>query len=148
VAGFLATALIVVLGEIVPQAVFARYAMKLVHRFVWIAKLFIFLLYPITLPMARTLDKFLGQQMPTVYTKKELIKIIEEHEDSKQSDIDEDEERIIKGALSFSDKKVGDIMTPRTEVFDLQADEKCTKAGDRADNRLRTFPDPRLRREP
>lgn len=55
--------------------------------------------------------------MRTIYSKKELMKIVEEHEDSKHSELDADEERIIKGALSFSDKRVGQIMTPYTDVF-------------------------------
>jgi metal transporter CNNM len=40
-----------------------------------------------------------------------------------ESDLDEDEERIIKGALSFSEKKVEQIMTPRTEVYALPEDK-------------------------
>ncbi len=47
------------------------------------------------------------------------MKIIEEHEDSGRSGIDDDEERIIKGALSYSDKTAHDIMTPRTVVYAL-----------------------------
>ncbi|MCD5384631.1 MAG: CBS domain-containing protein, partial [Candidatus Pacebacteria bacterium] len=55
-------------------------------------------------------------ELPTIYSKKELVKIIEEHEDANMSDVDEDEERIIKGALTFSDKKVEAVMTPRNVV--------------------------------
>ncbi len=127
VAGFIATALIVIFGEIIPQAAFSRYALDLGKRFVPLVNFFVFIFYPISYPIALVLDKILGEEMPTVYSKKELVKIIEDHEDLKESDIDEDEERIIKGALSFSNKTVKDIMTPRTEVIAFPANLKFNK---------------------
>lgn len=126
VAGFLATALIVIFGEIVPQAVFARHALLLGGKFSWLVKIFVFVLFPICWPMAWILDKILGEEIPTIYSKKELVQLIEDHEDSKKSDIDADEERIIKGALSFSQKKAEDIMTPRTAIFAIKSKEKLT----------------------
>ena len=123
-AGVLATFLIVVFGEILPQAFFSRYALNFSSKFTWMVNIFIWVLFPICWPLAKILDKALGEEIYTVYSKRELIKIIEEHEDSADSDIDEDEERIIKGALSFSDKKVGDILTPRTAMFVLSSDRK------------------------
>ena len=120
VAAVMATSLIVIFGEIMPQAVFSRYALTLGAKFAWLVKIFIFVFYPFSWPIARLLDKILGNEMPTIYSKPEIAKLIEEHENLKESDIDADEERIIKGALSYSDKIVQDIMTPRTEVFLLR----------------------------
>lgn len=111
-----ATSLIVIFGEILPQATFNQNGIALGARFVWVVRIFIFVLYPIAKPISWALDKVLGSELPTVYSKQELMKIIEEHEDAHDSEVDEDEERIIKGALTFSDKKVEDIMTPRTVV--------------------------------
>ena len=124
IAGLIATSLIVVFGEIIPQAAFSRYALVLGSKMSWLVRTFIFIFYPITWPMAKMLDIVLGEEMPTVYSKHELIKLIEDHEDLKESDIDEEEERILKGALSFSDKCVKDIMTPRTEMFALEYNAK------------------------
>lgn len=121
IAGMVATALIVVFGEIIPQATFARYALRVGASTAWIVKIFIFLFLPICWPIAWTLDKLLGEEMPTVYSKKELMKIVEEHEAYKESDLDADEERIIKGALSYSNKTAEEIMTPRTVVYALEA---------------------------
>lgn len=120
IAGLAATGLIVVFGEIIPQATFARYALQVGAKTSWIVKVFIFILLPICWPLAWILDKVLGEEMPTVYSKKELMKIVKEHEDSKESDVDADEERIIRGALSYSDKNVMQIMTPRTVVYTLE----------------------------
>ncbi|NQV00069.1 MAG: DUF21 domain-containing protein [Parcubacteria group bacterium] len=116
-AGLIATGLIVIFGEIIPQATFARYALSIGAKTAWLVKIFIFILLPICWPLAWMLDKTLGEEMPSVYSKKELMKIVEEHEDLKESAVDADEERIIKGALSYSDKNVEDVMTPRTVVY-------------------------------
>ena len=113
---FMSTVLIVIFGEIIPQAIFSRFALKFGARSAWVVRIFIFVLYPVAYPISWVLTKFLGDELPTIYSKQELMKIVEEHEDSSGSDLDEDEERIIKGALTFSDKKVEDIMTPRTVV--------------------------------
>lgn len=119
-AGFLATGLIVIFGEIIPQATFSRYALKIGAKTTGIVKFFIVLLFPICWPIAFFLDKILGDEMATIYSKKELIKIIKEHGGSEHSEVDADEERIIEGALSFSDKNVEQIITPRTMVFALE----------------------------
>jgi metal transporter CNNM len=116
-AGIVATALIVVFGEIIPQSLFSRYALSFGAKTAWIVRILIIILWPICFPIAYILDKVLGDEMPTVYSKRELMKIVEEHEDSTNSDVDADEERIIIGALSFSSKTVKDIMTPRTIVY-------------------------------
>ncbi len=123
VAGLIATSLIVVFGEIIPQAIFSRHALKLGAKLTWLVRAFTFIFYPISWPIAWALDKGLGEEMSTIYSKRELIKIIEDHEDSSQSDIDVDEESIVKGALSYSSKTVDDILTPRTEVFALSFDQ-------------------------
>lgn len=121
-AGIIATALIVVFGEIVPQAVFSRHAIDFVSRLSWLVRVFIFLLYPFSRPIAWVLDKILGEEIPMRYSKREIMKIVEDHHKLENSDINIDEKNIIKGALSYSSKTVYDILTPRTEVFALPCD--------------------------
>ena len=127
IAGLIATALIVVFGEIIPQASFSRYALTVGSKLSWLVKFFIAIFYIVCKPMSLILNKALGEEIPTIYSKHELIKIVEEHEDSKISDIDADEEKIIRGALSFSNKTVSDIMTPRTQIFSFSHNQKITK---------------------
>lgn len=122
-AGLLATSLIVVFGEIIPQATFSRYALALGAKFSDLVKFFVIIFYPICWPLAKMLDIVLGEEIPTIYSRHELIKLIEDHEDLKESDIDATEERIIKGALSFSSKTVEQVMTPRTTMFALRHDK-------------------------
>jgi len=127
IAGLVATGLIVIFGEIIPQAIFSRFALQFGAKFVWLVKLFFLLLFPVVLPIAWVLDKALGEEIPAIYSKRELIKIIEEHEDSPDSDLKEDEERIIKGALTFSYKKVREVMTPRIATVSIEASQVLDK---------------------
>ncbi len=127
VAGLVATALIVIFGEIIPQAVFSRFALKLGAKAAPLVRLLIFIFYPVSAPIAWILDKVLGEELPTIYSKQELIKLIEEHEDSGDGVIDEDEERILKGALTFSDKKVKDVMTPETVIESYSINQRVDK---------------------
>ena len=120
VAWITATALIVILGEIVPQSIFSRFALALSARSAWLVRLFMFALYPICWPLAFVLDKTLGHELPTIYSKPELVKIIEEHAASHLSDLDASEKRILKGALTFSARRVSDVMTPLERVFTLE----------------------------
>jgi len=119
-AGIMATALIVIFGEIIPQAVISRYAIWFGAKTIWFTRLVIILAYPIAYPIAKILDYFLGSELPTTYSHKELMDIISEHEDSEHSAIDADEERIMHGALQFSRLRVREVMTPaeRVVLFD------------------------------
>ena len=119
IAGLISTGLIVIFGEIIPQAIFSRFALKYGSKLVWIIQGFSFLLYPICKPIAWSLDKILGKELPTIWDKSELKEIIKDHEDMKESEIDEDEERIVLGALTYSDKIASDIMTPASVVLQL-----------------------------
>lgn len=115
-ASFISTALIVIIGEILPQAIFARYAFKLASKTIPLAEFFIFLFYPVAKPLSMFLDKLLGEKTPTIYTKKELEKFIEYQGGLQESAIDSDEKKIMKGALSYSDKTAKEIMTPRPAI--------------------------------
>lgn len=144
VAGLTATALIVLFGEIIPQAVISRYALWFGARTLWFTKLVIFIAYPIAKPIASALDYFLGSELPTTYSNRELMDIISEHEDSEHSTIDEDEERIVHGALQFSHKRVWEVMTPAQEVIMYDENQKLhgdfyTEISDHGYSRLPVF---------
>lgn len=126
VAGFLATGLIFMFGEIIPQAVISRHALAFGAKTAWIVRILIILFYPVAAPIAWSLDKLLGEEMPSVYSRHELMKVIEEHEGSHHSDIDKDEERIVKGALTYSDKTAADVMTPRSVSMMLDEHQRLT----------------------
>jgi len=127
-AGIMATTLIVLFGEIIPQAVISRYAMWFGAKTLWFTKFVVFIAYPIARPIAMVLDYFLGNELPTTYSNKELMDIISEHEDSEHSSIDEDEERIMHGALQFSHMRVREVMTPEAEVVMYDKNQRLSPA--------------------
>lgn len=127
VAGVVATALIFVFGEIIPQASVARHALWFGSRFAPIMKVLIFVMLPITYPIAYTLDKLLGKEMPTLYSKLDLMQIVSELEESEHSDLDADEERIVHGALQFSHTSVREIMTPAEQVTTYEKNQRLNQ---------------------
>ena len=124
VAGTIATVTIFIFGEILPQAVFPRYALHLGAKFYWFVRIMLVLFYPIAAPISWILNRFLGTEPPVLWSKQELQEIIKFHEDEGDGIIDEDEERIILGALTFSEIPVSDIMIPRQNVFTLNEKAK------------------------
>lgn len=121
ITGLIATALIFIFGEILPQAIFPRYALLIGAKLSWLVWILIVLFYPVSAPIAWLLDKMLGKEPPVLWSKEELGEIIKYHEDLGDGIIDEDEERIILGALTFSEMKVADIMIPQKDVFSLDS---------------------------
>lgn len=123
VAVLLTTLFVVTFGEILPMAYLRRYGLEVTARLAPILKQLIFVLSPIAKPLGGMLDNWLGEEGPSVYSKEELYKILEEHEISKDSDIEEDEVQIVRHALSFGDKQVRMVMTPRSVVNTVSASD-------------------------
>lgn len=119
VATIISTLMITILGEIFPQAIFSRFALTIGSRVTWLVRVFIFVLYPIAAPISFILNKALGEELPTLYSKNELRAIISEHSKSSQSDTKEHEFGIAAGAFTFGDKMVKDVMVPRSAVISV-----------------------------
>lgn len=118
-AGLLATALITLFAEILPQSVFSRFGLVLGAKVSGVIRVIFWILFPVTAPIAWVLDKSLGEELPKIYSRRELIEILEEHGKSQSSDITRDEEKIASGALSFGSKLVEEVMTPRSVVVSV-----------------------------
>lgn len=128
VAVIISTALIVLLGEITPQAVFSKYALKIGAKSALLVWLCLWVLIPITWPLAKVLDRILGGELPTIYSKKEIRLLLEEHRKSKRSAIDEEEFEILEGGLEFSDMRVREVMTPRINTYSLNEKDLLSKS--------------------
>jgi len=120
------TFFITIFGEILPQAYCSKHPLKVASNLTFLVKIFTFVLYPITYPISKALDRMLGRELNTPFSKKELSAIISEHELNIESKIDRDEKEIIIGALEFSDKEVSDVMTPKKVVYMLEENELIT----------------------
>lgn len=127
VAGFIATSLIFLFGEILPQAAFSRHAIWVGSRFAPLMRIVMFIMLPVTFPIAFILNKLLGEEMPSLYSRRELMQIVSDLEASEHSDLDQDEGRIIHGALQFSHTTVREIMTPKEKVTTYEMHQRINE---------------------
>jgi metal transporter CNNM len=121
-AGITSTLLIVVFAEIAPQAFFSRYALTFCSFLAPTIRLMIFLTYPVSRPLQLILDKTFGHPATELETRHELGILIGEHLVNSDSELDNDEVEIMRGALSLSEKRVRDIMKPIRKVYWLTPD--------------------------
>lgn len=126
VATIIATFLIVIFGEILPQAIIARHALRFGATAAPFVRFVMFIMTPLAYPIALLLDRLLGHETPTTYSKHEIMQIVSEHEDSEESPIDEDEERIIHGALQFSHRSAKEVMTRIEDITSFDENQKLT----------------------
>ena len=118
VAGAASTLLIVIFGEVLPQALFTRRALAFTARLSWALRLMIVVTYPISKPLQLLLDALFGAgETAPLQTRHELGIMISEHLGNQESELDEDEVEIVRGALQLSEKQVRDIMTPIEKVY-------------------------------
>jgi metal transporter CNNM len=115
-AGIVATASIFLVGEILPQAVISRYALLFGSYTVPFVRVVMWIFWPICYPISWVLNKLLGQEMKTKFTKRDLLSIIDDDDTTPSSEINHNERRIAKGAFMFSHKNVEHVMTPNTVV--------------------------------
>jgi len=125
-AGLIATLLTVIFGEILPQALFSQKPLFYVAKLRYILKLMIFLTYVVSKPLQLLLDKLFSHEGARLQTRQELGIMISEHLGHEESELDNDEVEIIRGALQLSEKKVRDIMQPIGKVFWLTPDTILT----------------------
>lgn len=121
-AGMISTVLIFLFGEVLPQAFLSRHALSFGAKSAPFIQILMKVFYPICYPIARSLTYILGEEVAQTYTKKDIISIVEET-DPQGGEIDTDEQRLVKGSLSFSQKKVRDVMTPNTVVTTVESDD-------------------------
>ena len=127
IAIILSTGLIVMFGEIMPQAIFAKHALRLGAKTAWLVWLFLVVLYPVAKPISWVLDKTIGKDIPRAVTKKEFGLLAEEQTLAKGTDLERDDIEIIKKGLLYSEKTVREIMTPISKVYLINKKELITK---------------------
>ncbi|KAF7713060.1 CBS domain-containing protein [Penicillium ucsense] len=118
------TALIVIFGEIVPQSICVRYGLPIGA---WMAPCVLVLMYimsPVAWPVAKLLDKLLGEDHGTIYKKAGLKTLVTLHKTMGEAgeQLNSDEVTIISAVLDLKEKCVGTIMTPMEDVFTMSAD--------------------------
>ena len=108
VVGLIASsALIVLLGEIIPQATCSRHGLVVGAKTRYLTWAFIVIFFVIAKPIAFVLDKCLGQEVGGYYSRDELIHLLNmQVKETKDNDADsgifEDERTLLVGSLCFA----------------------------------------------
>jgi metal transporter CNNM len=128
IAGLLGTVLIVIFGEIMPQALFAKNPLGWISLFSPLLKAMIAITYVLSKPLQILLDKLFPLQRARLHSRHELGLIVTEHLDDDSSELDDDEVEIMRGALQLSEKRVRDIMTDIRHTYWLTPDTLIDEA--------------------
>jgi metal transporter CNNM len=109
VIGFLSsTIMIVIFGEIIPQALCSRHALAIGQKSLPLVKFFIFLFFLAAYPLSVVLDYFLGEEVGTIHSRQELLTMLQIHYRHQQ--LDQDTVNVMSGAIQYRDKKAEDVV--------------------------------------
>lgn len=111
---------IVIFGEIVPQALCSRHGLAVGANTIVLTKFFMLLTFPLSFPISKLLDFFLGQEIRTVYNREKLMEMLKVTEP--YNDLVKEELNMIQGALELRTKTVEDIMTQLQDCFMIRSD--------------------------
>ncbi|XP_030514631.2 DUF21 domain-containing protein At1g47330-like isoform X1 [Rhodamnia argentea] len=116
--------LILMFGEILPQAVCTRYGLKVGAIMAPFVRVLVMLFFPITYPISKVLDWMLGKGHAVLLRRAELKTFVDFHgnEAGKGGDLTHDETTIIAGALQLTEKTAKNAMTPISKAFSLDLD--------------------------
>ena len=120
--------LILMFGEILPQALCTRYGMTVGATMAPFVRVLLLLFYPIAYPISKVLDWMLGKGHAALLRRAELKTFVDFHgnEAGKGGDLTHDETTIIAGALELTEKTAKDAMTPISKAFSLDLDGTLT----------------------
>lgn len=118
--------LILMFGEILPQAVCTRYGLAIGATLAPLVRALLMIFFPVTYPISKVLDLMLGKGHAVLLRRAELKTFVNFHgnEAGKGGDLTHDETTIITGALELTEKTAKDAMTAISNAFSLDLDAK------------------------
>ncbi|CAI9763722.1 unnamed protein product [Fraxinus pennsylvanica] len=120
----LSVTLILMFGEILPQAICTRYGLTVGATVAPFVQLLLWAFFPIAYPISKVLDWMLGKGHAALLRRAELKTFVDFHgnEAGKGGDLTHDETTIIAGALELTEKTAKDAMTPILKAFSIDLD--------------------------
>jgi metal transporter CNNM len=100
----------------------SRYALRIGSATIPIVLVIRFLVWPIAAPLAFVLDKALGRELASTYSNAEMLKLLQIH--VQENVMDAETAGAMKGALTYKNTSVKEVMTPIERTFMLNVDEK------------------------
>ncbi|XP_021682669.2 DUF21 domain-containing protein At2g14520 isoform X2 [Hevea brasiliensis] len=122
--------LILLFGEIIPQAVCSRYGLAIGAAVAPIVQVLVWICFPVAYPISKLLDFLLGEGHDALFRRAELKTLVDLHgnEAGKGGELTRDETTIIAGALELTEKTAKDAMTPISETFSIDINAKLDRA--------------------
>ena len=121
VAIILSVTLVLIAGEIIPQALCTNRPLLIGSFFAPFIRVLMYVTAPVSVPMAKLLDWILGDNGNHFLLKKtELHALVDLHAEGAGGHLEADEVNIMKGALGFSERPVYEIMTPIQKCFMIE----------------------------
>jgi ankyrin repeat/SOCS box protein 13/metal transporter CNNM len=126
--------LVLLFGEIIPQAICTRYGLRVGAYMSWFVWILIAVLFIVAWPIAKLLDFLLGSDHTTFFRRAELKELVNLHHTTNNGNshtcvesLSYDEVRIIKGAIDMKGKSVAECFTKVTDIFALSIDDILDK---------------------
>ena len=118
--------LVLVFGEIIPQALFKEHALLIGATLAPLVHVLLAVCYPIAWPISKLLDSLLGSgdAEEVEYKRKQLKTFVRLHgkTEGRGGVLTSDETTMIDGVLELSEKKAVDVMVPIASVYALSED--------------------------
>jgi len=111
------TVLIVLFGEILPQAFCSRHGLAVGAKTVGLTYFCMIVTFPLSYPVSRFLDLALGEEIGHAYDRERLMEFIQVTRDI--NNLETDEVNIISGALKIKRIQISEIMTRIDDVYML-----------------------------
>jgi len=111
------TMLVLVLSEVIPKTLGARYCRALAGKSAILIRWLSFLLFPVVIALQKFSNLLFGSQEHTVYSRMELIALTRLAE--QQGQLEDAESEMVQNLLRLRKIKVSEIMTPTTVLFSL-----------------------------
>ncbi|KAK9798173.1 hypothetical protein WJX73_006777 [Symbiochloris irregularis] len=121
---------VLLFGEIIPQALCSRHGLAIGAYSAWFVQLLIWMTWLISYPISKILDYALGTEHGALFRRAQLKALVDIHSSSEGMGgyLTNEEIGIIRGALDLSGKRAVMAMTPLDKVFMVSADAELNVA--------------------
>ncbi|CAG9462024.1 unnamed protein product [Pedinophyceae sp. YPF-701] len=134
----LSVSVVLLFGEIVPQAICTRYGLAVGYYTCYPVYALMFVTFPIAWPIAKVLDLALGSETKTILRRAELRALFDVYEELPDGEggeapeaggeFSQGEVNAIRGALDLAHKPAYESMTPLDQVYMLNATDRLDVA--------------------